>query len=595
MSPRSGFQTVWLALAVAVIGVTSWLALKPGGWLRAPEVEPIAGAVVQRGPLRISVVERGNLEAADSISLKSEIEGTTTILWLIEEGVHVEEGDLLCELDVTPLIDRKFDREISVRDAEADFIKSKQAYEIQKSQNESDIAKAEQNLTFAREDLRKFREGERDSTLATGQEAITLADEQHARAKDQLKWSQELEAKGFLTSTELEADRIAANTTAIRLEQAKRDFVLLRDFQVPRDESELVAGLAEAERELERVKLQAAARLVDYEAAMETGEAKFKLEKDKLDDLVAQIDKAALHAPRAGMVVYAKQPGGRYGRDDPIAEGTQVRERQDLITIPSAKGMVAEVSLHESVLKQVEVGQTCIVRVDAVPGREFRGHVSFVALLPDQQSWWANPNQRLYRTDVAIDGASPEMRPGMSCSIEILVEDIDDAIFVPVQSVFRHEGGNLAFVSDSGRVEPRPVEVGRYNDRWVQVLSGLSVGEVVLLSPPAGFTLKPAGEDEKSEIDAGSSAPGEGLRAGGEGGRPTAHAEEAGPSGGPPADQRGGGERPTAEQMEAFRAKMKAEGREMPSQEQIEKWRKQREGGSGGGSAGGAAAPSGGS
>jgi HlyD family secretion protein len=392
------------------------------------------------------------------------------------------------------------------------------------------------------------------------------------------------------------------NTEAIKLEQAKRDFQLLRDFQLPRDEAELVAGLAEAERELDRVKLQAAALLVDFEAALETGQAKLDLEEDELADVVDQTEKAKIYAPRVGMVVYAKQPGGRYGRDDPIAEGTQVRERQDLITIPSDEGMVAEVSLHESVLKQVEVGQTCIVRVDAVPDSEFRGHVSFVALLPDQQSWFANPNQRLYRTDVTIDGSSPEMRPGMSCSIEILVEDIEDTVYTPVQSLFRHDGGNVAFVSDAGRIETRAVEAGRYNDRWVQVLDGLSEGEVVLLSPPTGFTLKPAGEEE-SEITAGSSphsggAPGasdaKGKEGGGsgKGGPPTAKAE-GGQPGGPPADQRGQGGRPSAEQMEAFRAKMKAEGREMPSQEQIDKWRKQREGGGGGGSPSGAAAPSG--
>jgi hypothetical protein len=338
---------------------------------------------------------------------------------------------------------------------------------------------------------------------------------------------------------------------------------------------------------------------------METGKAKLDLERDELEDVVAQIEKAKLYAPRSGMVVYAKQPGGRYGREDPIAEGTQVRERQDLITIPSDRGMVAEVSLHESVLKQVEVGQTCIVRVDAVPETEFRGHVSFVALLPDQQSWFANPNQRLYRTDVAIDQANREMRPGMSCSIEILVEDIPDTLYAPVQSLFRHEGGNVAFVSEAGRVEPREVEVGRYNDRWVQVIDGLEEGEVVLLSPPTGFTLRPAGDEEKSEITAGSSPAGgtaaihgeqgseeRGSRRG-QGGPPTAQAEGGRQPGGPPADQRGEGGRPTAEQMEAFRAKMKAEGREMPSQEQIEMWRKQREGGAGGGSPSGAAAPSG--
>jgi HlyD family secretion protein len=248
--------------------------------------------------------------------------------------------------------------------------------------------------------------------------------------------------------------------------------------------------VAETERELERVVLQATALLVDFEAEVNTEKAKLELEETELADLNEQIAHGKLYAPKSGMVVYARESGDRYGRDDPIAEGTEVRERQELITIPSTGGMVAEVSLHESVLKQVAAGLDCTVRVDAIPGVEFHGQVAWVALLPDQNSWWANPNQRLYRTEVHIEDATEEMRPGMSCSVEILVEDIADALYAPVQAVVRHRGDNIAFVSSRAlpaRYEVRPVVVGSYNDRWVEIESGLEEGETVLLAPPPDF------------------------------------------------------------------------------------------------------------
>jgi hypothetical protein len=59
--------------------------------------------------------------------------------------------------------------------------------------------------------------------------------------------------------------------------------------------------------------------------------------------------------------------------------------------------MTAEMKLHESVLKQVQVGQPCIVTVDALPGLELEGRVEFVAMLPDQNSRWSNPSLRVYR------------------------------------------------------------------------------------------------------------------------------------------------------------------------------------------------------
>ncbi len=598
----AGVQPMVLVLIALLSGVALLFGARRLGWLSAEDVAATEGAVVQRGPLRISVVERGNLKAADAISLKSEVEGQTTILYLIPEGTIVEEGTLLCELDATALIDERFEQEISVRNAEAAFIKSKQTHEIQKSQNDSDIKKAEQALYFAEVDLEKFREGERKKQEAEAEEAIQLGEEERARAEETLEWSQKLFEKGFLTNTELKADRLSLSRAQINLEQAKRNKDLLVRFQLPRDESELASALEEAKRELERVKLQAEARIVDYAADMETNEAKLTLEREEFSKLELQIRKAKLVAPRRWMVVYAQEDGGRWGSGEPIKEGTEVRERQEIITIPSAGGMIAQVSLHESVLKQVDVGQKAVIKVDALTGKEFPGAVRFVSVMADQGSWWANPNARLYRTEVTIDEPTPDMRPGMSCAIEILVEEIPDALFIPVQASFRRGSQNVAFVRARGAIEERPIEVGRYNDRWVQILSGLTDGETVLLAPPPGFATRASEDEEGEEGQDGEEEPrvegapdsGPGRGPGGPG-IPQARAEgERGGGGDHQArgerGEREGGEK-AAEASEADREaarKRFSEASEEGKKRMVDQYR-QRGGGDGGGDGGGEA------
>ncbi len=516
---RAGFKLVTVALTLAVVGGLAWYAVARSGWLDRDQEQEIKGAPVQRGSLRISVVERGNLKAADAVVLKSEIEGNATILYLIPEGTMVTEGQLVCELDATSQLDRRVAQEITLRNAEAAFVKAKQNYEIQKSQNDSDIERAKQQLSFAQIDLNRFvdPDGDRTAKKAQADEKIKLAEEEHTRANEKLIWSQKLYEKGFLTTTELESDRLSQSRAGIQLEQARRDRDLLLRFQLPRDEADLVAKLEEARRELDRVNLQAAARLVDFDADMRTREAQFNLEKEKLQKLENQIAKAKMYAPRAGMVVYAQQDSGRMGGSQPIQEGTSVRERQDIVTIPNAAGMVAQVSLHESVLKQVSVGQSCLMKVDALGPREFHGRVSFVAVLPDQNSWWANPNTRLYRTEVQILDGNPEMRPGMSCAIEILVDDIADATYIPVQAVFRSGGDNVAFVvKPGGKFEERKIQVGRYNANWVEITEGLTVADSVMLSTPVGFTPAPAPQVTTPAPEAGAvgaSAPGAGAGA----------------------------------------------------------------------------------
>jgi HlyD family secretion protein len=497
-SNQAGFQTWTLIAIVAAVGGLAWYATGPGHWFREKPKEVLAGAPVQHGPLRISVIERGNLKAADSVSVQSGIEGQATILFLIPEGTLVKEGDLLCELDATSLVDKRFQQKISASNADAAYVKSQQNYEIQKSQNDSDIAKAEQKLLFAQKDQQKFEaeQGERTNQLAKAEEQITLADEKYKQAESRYGWSKQLFDKGFLTKTDLDADELSLKSAGIQRDAAVRDKELLKTYQLERTRIELDSGLEEAGRELDRVKLQAKAHIVDYENDMNTKKAQLELETEKLQRLENQIAKAKIHAPRAGMAVYAQEEGGmRYGNSQPMKEGAQVRERQEIITIPNAGGMIAQVSLHESVLKQVQAGQNCVIKVDAIGGHEFHGNVSYVAVLPDQNSWFANPNTRLYRTEVAITDGIADMRPGMSCQIEILVEDIPEATYAPVQCVFRNGSDNIAFVvHGTDPVEQRKVEIGKYNERWVQLMSGVKEGEILAMAAPSDFTPEPAKE-----------------------------------------------------------------------------------------------------
>jgi len=526
MSTRPTRRAWFLPVLIVLLAALGWgvSQLVGGGDDAAQQLQ---GAAVQRGPLRISVIERGHLKAADSVTLQNELEGQTTILWLIDEGVEVQAGELLCELDTANLVDDRVEQEIRVQEAESSFVTAQQDHAIQISQNESDIAGATQELDFARLDMQKYLEGDMPQELRSLDEDILIADEELARAVQDLTWSEELAARGFLEQTQLDADRLAKTRAEIALSQAQRAKELYEHFEIPRQQKEFEGNVAEAVRELDRVTLQAKARIADAAADLRSAEATYKLETDKLTKIVSQIDKARLVAPVPGMVVYAVEDRGRWGDGEPMKEGTQVRERQDIITIPSSEGFVAEASLHESVLEKVDLGMACLVTVDALQ-KTFPGTVEFKAVLPDQSSFWANPDLRVYRTEVHLDTAEPRLRPGMSCSIEILVDELPDVTFVPVQAVFLDAGQPVCFVAQTlAQPERRSVKVGQNNGKWVEIVEGLAAGETVLLSLPPGEALVPT-PDRGAQLDAEegageggpAGAPGAGPGRGGTGGRP---------------------------------------------------------------------------
>jgi HlyD family secretion protein len=395
-------------------------------------------------------------------------------------------------------------QDIAVQNADAAYTKAKASYDIQESQNKSDVEAAQRKLTFARLDETKYLEGDYDQLKKAAEEKIKLAQSELAKAKNTYDWSKNLAERKFLTKSELDRDELDFQRAQITLEQAQRSLDLLARFDDPRQREELKANREEAERGLERANLQAKSRLVDFEAARVTSKSKLELEQEKLQKYVDQIEKAKIRAKDSGMVVYTRSDGGMRGGGDPIQEGTQVRERQEILTIPRTNGLIVEASVHESVLKRVVVGNPCKIRVDMLTDREFDGVVQFVALLPDKNSWWANPNQRLYRSEISVTNPIPELRPGMSCSLEIVSERIPECLSVPLQAIVLDKGKPTAFVTRGNGWEQRDVGIGRSNDTKVEIVSGLSEGEEVLLAPPPGFTPQgapsPAGGDQPSTV-----------------------------------------------------------------------------------------------
>ncbi|MFT7667667.1 MAG: HlyD family secretion protein [Planctomycetota bacterium] len=529
-----------IGLLLIVGAATGVWAYSKGHLFADDEQVEIAGAPVRRGPLVISVTERGNLTAKNSVSIKSEVEGRSTLLYLIDEGNMVEPGDLIAEIDTSEHVDRRVAQEISVQSGRAAATKAREGLAIQEIENESLIAKAEQNVLFARLELERFvgldlnpeleklsfeemRElieaaklsdgnvgsayqgGSRQQELQQFGDDILIRAEELKRSEDRYEWSSKLASRGFVERTELEADELAVTRAEISLEQAKRAMFLLKEYGHPKDWATLQGDLSEAGRQLLKSNKQAIAQLADYEAAKEATTVKLALEEEKLARILDQISKGKIHSPVSGMVVYGRTEGGRSSSSEPMQEGGEIRERQEIATIPGEGGMIAEASVHESVLSQVVEGLRVVLRIDALPGQEFQGEVTNVAVLPDKNSWWANPNLRLYKTEIVVDGGDGEMRPGMSCSIEILVQRIPDTLYVPIQAVHHTGSKAIAWVREEGSVVERVVEIGSHNRTWLEIKSGLEEGEVVLLSPPLGFqVVDDATPEEAQDLGAAS-------------------------------------------------------------------------------------------
>ncbi len=481
MRPR---WVVVLGLAAVIVPLSAWLL--GGGTARS--APPEATFNVERGDLRVSIVETGSIRSEKPVKITSQLEGQNTILNLIAEGTTVAEGDLIAQLDASRLVENRQQQEITYRRAFASYIQAKEALEIQKRLNESQVKAAELEAEFSAKDLEKYRDGDGPQEKQTAEAEITIAQEELKRALDRAQWSEKLSEKGFISGSELEADRLAVKKREIDLSLAKRKLEVLTRFTQPKELKRLEAEAEESKNELDRVQRRAAAALVQAQADLEAKESTSNLEETRLKKWEDQIAKAVIRAPQAGMVVYASpSEGGRGGggNQSPIQEGATVRERETIVTLPDLSRMIADTKIHESALDRVRAGQDAIVKIDALPNAPFRGRVTKVALLPDVQQSWLNPDLKVYTTEIALIGDTTALRPGMSCSVEIIVDELEDVLYAPIQCVRTRAGEHTAFVvGEDGTPEKRSVKIGKHNDKLVHLVEGLAEGEVVLLTPP---------------------------------------------------------------------------------------------------------------
>ena len=565
-------------VTICLLAPAAFLLL--GGCSDSDSVNPTRGGVgrVVRGDLTITVTESGQLQALEMEKIRSEVEGSTRILSIVPEGIQITEedvkaGKVLVQLDSSSLAEKLTQQEITFAAAEAGFTQAKEAYEIQVNQNESNVKAGELKVKFGLIDLQRYLGAGLAARLDPGkidvidvagligsaelagagrqekrklESEIDLADEEVKRAKDKLDSTETLFKAEYVSQEERDADALAHKRRVVDVEQKREALQLFLQYEFPKEVLQLFSDLTESKRELERIKARARSEIANADAQRQSKRATYRLQKERLEKLQEQVKKCTIRATRTGLVVYASRRDWRGNVRNEIAEGVDVRQRQEIIYLPDLSSMTCEVKVHESAIKKVRAGQRCKVTVDAMPDIALDGEVKKVSVLPASTSWY-NADIRVFDVVISIKGKHDGLKPGMSARADIIVAELADVLYVPVQAVFVRRGHRLCYVFDDGEIKVRPVQTGQSNDKYVIIRSGLNEDEKVLLYEPTPLPELPP------ELEKPVGGKPERERSGPSGDEPAPEASSPGPSGGPGESgqrQPGGrapGERPSSE------------------------------------------------
>ena len=529
--------------------------------------------VVKRGDFVLKINASGNLESLLSVEVKSNVEGEIETLD-VEDGDFVEKGQILLQIDDKQITEDMKQAEANVKAVEAQLEQAKRSLEIKVKQLDSDLQQQQDNVAQAKssynvvkattlqqlsqqetaiQNTKESREQDnialRQAKIALTQAEINLSDQEQTEsaakvdlenAASELKRTQELYDKKFVSQKELEDVQASSANASSRYETAQKRVLSQQETVQSQKENidsreravqmrkttlnfeqqnlELLKQTRAAQEEQALTQLKIAqtrfAQLkenIDNEKdisrlSLESASANLLRVQSTLNNQQERLEWTTIIAPMSGIVINLQ-----IEEDEIVTSGRSAfSQSPPLMEIVDLSQMVVKTSINEVDMEKLKVGQPAEIQLRAYPDRTYRGEVREIS--PSGQP---RDNIIYFELLVAVLGSPQELRPGMTADVDIVVVERQNALLLPIEAVNseravtgRGAGTNTPVGSRSGRkyyvmlvangdkdaaaksgtVEGTKtyIEVGETNDVEIEILSGLREGDRVLVqgAPP---------------------------------------------------------------------------------------------------------------
>ncbi|MDK9698706.1 MAG: efflux RND transporter periplasmic adaptor subunit [bacterium] len=243
----------------------------------------------------------------------------------------------------------------------------------------------------------------------------------------------------------------------------------------------------------------AEATLLQTTSAVEQGAAALK----EVNDMMS---KTTISAPVDGVITDVRKKEGE------LTLGAQFQE--DVILVISDLGkMTVECDIDENDVVKISIGDSARVLVDAFPDSIIIGHVTEIAHTAKVSGFGTQDQVTNFLVKIRLDNTLPQLRPGMSATVDIVTEVVDDAVMVPIQSITvrqeslekteiempsdvssqaqkrlsdrlkREKLPEVVFRYEKGKAKKVPVLTGIASNLDIQVRSGVSIGDTIVTGP----------------------------------------------------------------------------------------------------------------
>lgn len=452
---------------------------------------------VSRGDVRNSVSASGTIQPWRVVDIKSNVAGRVDRL-TVDLGDRVEEGQLIALIDPTESEVAVSQAKAGMASSQANIVKATVNSQVQPDLTNLSIRQAEAGLTSANRSLEQARQNKRqlEAELANLRDVTNPLNIEEARnglnqAEANLKAGQAefdrqkaLLEKGYASQGEVDsaAAQLATLQAAARNARQRASTV---ERQTQLSVQTLQARIGQAEAAIDESK----ARVDQQEAALRIAQrnsVQDTIRKQELQAARADAERTEAQyrladtnlgftrilAPRDGVVIQKN-----------VEEGTVVPSSRGSIGSTNALLQLGDIStlwvvcqVDETDIAQIKVGQQVNVRVDAYPRMRVKGEV--IRIDPQakvEQSVTTIP------VTVQLDEANPLFKPAMNAECEFVIDEVADALTIPVEALVEDNGETFVQKLVDGKPENISIEVGVQGQEAIELKSGdLKEGDSVI-------------------------------------------------------------------------------------------------------------------
>jgi multidrug efflux pump subunit AcrA (membrane-fusion protein) len=239
--------------------------------------------------------------------------------------------------------------------------------------------------------------------------------------------------------------------------------------------------------------------------SLPTAEANLREAQLSVKSARQEVRETTLRAPISGTIasisgavgetVSGGSGSGSSEASSPAATGEETGGgSESFMVLAQLHRLKMEVSFSESDIGKVRKGQIATVAIDSMEGTELSGEVTKLSVLPSEGS----SSVVEYPATILLTQSAKGLRAGMSASAEVVVEQVKNTVTVSSEAI----SGKSVTVEEGGKEVTKPVTTGLEGDETTEIISGLKVGDTVVLPEAAVATATAGGSEESAESGA---------------------------------------------------------------------------------------------